>query len=141
MIPKLTWALALSLAAAAFGAGCGRVVLTDPEQTMPGAEHASRRMPGSTVRIFTEAKKALGKMGFTIVSERQNRLLNGKLEAPRKPEPIHVNLMLLGGDRVYLRLYNLTEAEKEKLAEKIFDSIWNAIRGTPAEHERRGREK
>ena len=98
MRPKLTWALALSLAAA-FGAGCGGPVLSDPEQAMPGAEHASRRMPGSTVR------------------------------------------MMLGGDRVYLRLYNLTEAEREKWAEKIFRNIRYAITGAPAEQERRGRGK
>lgn len=128
MRPKLTWALALSLAAA-FGAGCGGPVMSDPEQVMPGTEHASRRMPGSTVRIFTEARKVLGQMGFTVVSERENALLNAKLELPRKREPIHVNLMMFGGDRVYLRLYNLTEAEREKWAEKIFRNIRHAITG------------
>ena len=136
MRPKNTLALALSLAAA-LGAGCGMVVVTQAEQEMPGAEHASRRMPGSTVRIFTEAKTVLRRMGFTIVSERENSLINGKIEMPRKPEPVHINLMIFGGDRVHLRFYNLNETEKEKLAEKIFRNIRNSIKGIPAERERR----
>lgn len=141
MRSKNTLMLALSLAAATLGAGCGTVPLTQAEQSMPGVQGASRRLPGSTARIYNEAKMVLARMGFTIVSERENRLINGKIELPQKPEPVHINLLMLGGDRVYVRLYNLTEAEKEKMTEKIFRKIWHAIKGTPDEEERRKRRK
>ena len=141
MRSKNTLMLALSLGVATLGAGCGTVPLTQAEQDMPGVQGASRRLPGSTARIYNEAKAVLARMGFTIVSERENRLINGKIELPRKPEPVHINLLMLGGDRVYVQLYNLTEAEKEKMTEKIFLKIRHAIKGVPDEEERRKRQK
>ncbi len=141
MRSKNTLMLALSLAAATLGAGCGTVPLTQAEQDMPGAQGASRRLPGSMARIYNEARTVLAQMGFTIVSERENRLINGKIELPRKPEPVHINLGMLGGDRVHLRLYNLSDAEKEKMADKIFLKITHAIKGVPDEDKRRKRQK
>jgi len=132
-----TMMLALSLAAAALAAGCGTVPLSEAEQHMAVEQGASRRLPGSTARIYNEAKTVLARMGFTIVSERANRLINAKVELPRKPEPVHINLLMLGGDRVHLRLYNLSEAEKEKMADKIFLKITHAIKGVPDEDKRR----
>ena len=141
MRSKNSLMLALSLVAATLGSGCGTVPLSQAEQDMPGEQGASRRLPGSTARIYNEAKTVLAQMGFTIVSERENRLINAKVELPRKPEPVHINLLMLGGDRVYIQPYNLTEAEKEKMTDRIFLKITHAIKGVPDEEERRKRQK
>ncbi|MHC4202598.1 MAG: hypothetical protein ACYSU0_21610 [Planctomycetota bacterium] len=134
-----TLMIALSLVAG-LGAGCGAALLTDAEQSMAVEHGFTRRLPGSTARIFNEAKTALARMGFTIVSEREG-LINAKIELPRKPEPVHINLVMLGGDRVHLRLYNLGDAEKEKMADKIFLKITHAIKGVPDEDKRRRAQK
>ncbi len=139
MRSKNTLMLALSLAAA-LGAGCGAAFLTEAEQSMAVEHGFTRRLPGSTARIYNEAKTALARMGFTIVSEREG-LINAKIELPRTPEPVHINLLMLGGDRVHLRLYNLSDAEKEKMADKIFLKITHAIKGVPDEDERRKRRR
>ncbi len=139
MRQKQAWTLVLSWAAGVAVAGCGTVVMTNPQEEMPAARHAYRRMPGSSAKIFAEAKKVLDRMGFTIVSERENMVLNGKLDVARKPVAILLYLTISRGDRVYLRFYNLTAAEEEEWTARVFHNIRAAVMGTPAEREKRGR--
>ncbi len=139
MRQKRAWTLALSWAAVITGAGCGTAIMMNTQEEMPAGRYPYRRMPGSSARIFAEAKRVLDRMGFAIVSERENMALNGRLDVARKPVPVLLYLTISRGDRVYLRFYNLTAAEEEEWTAKVFHNIRAAVMGTPAEREKRGR--
>ncbi len=124
-------------AIAAFCAGCLTPIVTNPEEDMPGAENIYRRMPGSTARIFAECKNVLDRLGFKVVSVRENAAINARLEAPRRS--IHAFLKILGGDRLYIRLYTLDGQEKDEWMTRLYREIKGAILGTPAQREKRGR--
>jgi len=139
MRSKNTMMLALSLAAA-LGAGCGAIPVSGHGLSMAVEQGATRRLPGSSARIYRAAKTVLARMGFTIVSEREN-IINAKIELPRKPEPVHINLQMVGGDRVLILTYNLADAEAEKFTDEIFLKITHAIKGVPDEDKRRRAQK
>lgn len=139
MRQKQAWTVALSWAAVITGAGCGTAVVTNPQEDMPASRHSSRRMPGSSARIFAEAKRVLDRMGFAISGVRENQALMGRLDVARKPVPVFLWLTITRGDRVYLRFYNLTPAEEEEWTARVFHNIRAAVMGTPAEREKRGR--
>ncbi|MHC5055390.1 MAG: hypothetical protein ACYTKD_11805 [Planctomycetota bacterium] len=125
-------ALALSLTA-----GCGAPIVTNPEDDLLVGEQIYQRMPGSAPRIFLEAKNVLDNLGFKVVSVRQNAAINARLDSPKRP--IHVYLKILGGDRLYIRLYNLQGDEHDEWMTRLFASIRASIVGTPAEREKKGR--
>ena len=125
--------------AVAFGAGCGAQIVSNPEdETLPG-ESVYQRMPGSAPRIFLEAKNVFDNLGFRIVSVRENAAINARLDSPKRP--IHAYLKIIGGDRVYIRLYNLEGDEHDEWMMRLFTSIRGSIEGTPAEREKRGQPK
>lgn len=139
MRQKKAWTLALSWAAVVAVAGCGTSVMVSTQEEMPAGRYAYRRMPGSSAKIFAEAKGVLDRMGFAISGERENQALMGELEVARKPVPVLLYLTISRGDRVTLRFYNLTPAEEEEWTAKVFHNIRAAVMGTPAEREKRGR--
>ncbi len=118
-------------------AGCGAPVASDPGNEMLYGDQIFQRMPGSAPKIFLEAKKVLDNLGFKIVSVRENMMINARLDSPKRP--IHVNLKIFAGDRVYIRLYNLSEDEHDEWIMRLFRGIRASIQGIPAEREKRGR--
>ena len=114
--------------------GCGGPIVTGGDGDLLMGDQIYQRMPGSAPRIFLEAKNVLGDLGFKIVSVRENELINAKLDSPK--HPIIVNLTILGGDRLFIRLYNLRGDEHDEWVERLFANIRASIEGVPVD--RRG---
>jgi hypothetical protein len=132
---------ALAATAAALLCGCGGTATTYPEEEQYLAEQAFRRLPGSAPTIFAEAKKVLTSLGFMVTGERQNAAIAAKKDVGKKHVPIFVWLTITAGDKVSLRFYNLDDDQEREWTSKLFRGIKEALIGTPAEREKRGRPK
>lgn len=116
---------------------CGAPAVTNPEDEALVVGQVYKTMPGSTAKIFSDAKSALDGLGFRIVSVRENAAINARLDSPKKP--IHVYVKIVAGNRVYISIYNVTGDEHDEWLTRLFTSIEASIRGTKAEQERPAR--
>jgi len=126
-----TWtcaALGLGLALS-LSAGCGGTVAVErQEEELLIGEQVYQRMPGSSATVFLHAKRVLAKLGFKIVSVRENRVINARLDDPKKPIQAYVKIR--SDERLCIRLYNLDKDEREEWTERLYSSIAASIEGS-----------